>query len=305
MSTSSSLPTVGMLGFGNMGHPAAGHLLSAARAAGSRFVVHARRPESVADLVDAGAEWSETAAGLAEVDVLLSLLPDLPQLESLLWGDDGIVAAVTTPLLILVASTSSPDGVRDLAARLAEATPLVRVVDCPVSGGSEGAEAASLVIMVGGDDDDVARAMPVLDVLGTPTHLGPLGSGEVAKACNQAIVAATVMALAEAAVLGDRAGLDIAALFRVLGGGYAGSRILETRGERIVSGDYGSAGPATYMVKDLGFALAEAHRTGARLPHATLLAESFSALDAAGLGAQDISVTRAYIESLTTDRSPE
>lgn len=300
MSTSSSLPTVGMLGFGNMGHPAAGHLLRAAQAAGSRFLVHARRPESVADLVDAGAEWREKPAGLAEADVLLSLLPDLPQLEALLWGEEGIVAAVTTPLLLLVASTSSPDGVRDLAARLAEGSPLIRVVDCPVSGGSEGAEAASLVIMVGGDDSDVAVALPVLEILGTPTHLGPLGSGEVAKACNQAIVAATVMALAEAAVLGDRAGLDIAALFRVLGGGYAGSRILETRGERIVSGEYGSAGPAKYMVKDLGFALAEASRTGSELPMVGLLRSSFESLAATGLGDQDISVTRAYVESLSS-----
>lgn len=298
MSTTTSLPSIGMFGFGNMGHPAANHLLEAAQAAGTRFVVHARRPDSVSDLVDAGAEWSETAAGLAETDVILSLLPDLPQLESLLWGENGIVAAATSPLLLLVASTSSPDGVRDLAARLAEATPLVHVVDCPVSGGSEGAESASLVIMVGGDDADVAIAMPVLSILGTPTHLGPLGSGEVAKACNQAIVAATVMALAEAAVLGDRAGLDIAALFSVLGGGYAGSRILETRGGRIVSGEYGSAGPAKYMVKDLGFALAEAARTGSELPQVSLLSSSFKALTAAGLGDNDISATRAYVESL-------
>lgn len=297
--------TVGMLGFGNMGLPAARHLLAAARSAGVPFLVHARRPASVAELVEGGARSVPTPAGLAAADVVLSLLPDLVDLEPLLWGESGIVSAVRAPLTLLIASTSSPGGVRELAARLHAATGgLVDVVDCPVSGGAEGARDARLVIMVGGEDAAVDRALPVLGHLGTPTHLGPLGSGEVAKACNQAIVAATISAIAEAAVLADRSGLDVAGLFSVLGGGYAGSRILETRGERVASGAYGADGPAKYMVKDLRFALDEARRTGAELPLTSLLSDTFVRLVDGGFGDQDISVVRAFVESLAPSDAP-
>ena len=138
----------------------------------------------------------------------------------------------------------------------------VRVIDAPVSGGSEGAQAGTLSIMVGGDERDVNDAWPVLAACGNPVHLGPLGSGQVAKACNQMIVAATVLALGEAAVLADRSGLDLDELFRLLAGGYAGSRILETRGDRIVREDYSPSGAARYMVKDLRFAATVAQATG-------------------------------------------
>ena len=138
----------------------------------------------------------------------------------------------------------------------------VRVVDAPVSGGVEGAEAGTLSIMVGGEDRDVADGWAVLSACGNPVHLGPLGSGQVAKACNQMIVASTILALGEAAVLAERSGLDLTELFRLLGGGYAGSRILESRGDRIIQQDYSPSGVAKYMVKDLDFASAVATATG-------------------------------------------
>lgn len=301
MSVSHAYPaTVAIVGLGNMGMPMAGHLLDAARETGGTLVVYARNRAKVSTLLESGAEWADGPANLARASVVLSVLPDIPQLDAMLWGDEGLIHAVTAPMILLIASTSAPSRIRDLAARAAhESSGLVTVVDCPVSGGVEGAQNAALAIMVGGDAASVSSAMPVLERIGTPVHLGPLGSGQVAKACNQAIVAATVFALGEAAVLADRSGLDVRALFALLGRGYASSRILETRGDRIVERDYRVAGPARYMVKDLGFALDEARRTGTALPQTEALLTAFSALVDRGYGDDDIAVARAFVESLS------
>ena len=198
---------------------------------------------------------------------------------------------------MVIGSTSSPVGVKELAQRLLDDTDgAVRVVDAPVSGGSDGAQAGTLSIMVGGDEQDVARAQPMLAACGTPVHLGPLGSGEVAKACNQMIVASTILALGEAAVLADRSGLDLAELFTLLAGGYAGSRILQTRGERIVGEDYSPSGVAKYMVKDLSFATAVAEATDTHPVLLPALKAAFEELTEQGLGDYDIAVTRRYVE---------
>jgi len=223
-------------------------------------------------------------------------LPDLPEVEEVLNGPDGILAGRFDDLLLIIASTSSPIGVRDLAQRLARETGgRVRVIDAPVSGGSEGAQAGTLSIMVGGDPRDVSDAWPVLAACGNPVHLGPLGSGQVAKACNQMIVASTVLALGEAAVLADRSGIDLAQLFRLLAGGYAGSRILETRGDRIVSENYAPSGAARYMVKDLTFASTVAEATGTHVVLLPAVRAAFAELTAQGHGDEDIAVTRRYI----------
>ena len=180
--------------------------------------------------------------------------------------------------------------------RLADTTAgAVRVVDAPVSGGVDGAEAGTLSIMVGGEERDVADAAAVLTACGNPVHLGPLGSGQVAKACNQMIVASTILALGEAAVLADRSGIDLGVLFRLLGGGYAGSRILETRGDRIVREDYSPSGVAKYMVKDLDFASAVAEATDTHPVLLPAVKAAFEELTAQGHGDNDIAVTRRYI----------
>ncbi|WP_217183290.1 NAD(P)-dependent oxidoreductase [Streptomyces sp. AC495_CC817] len=294
MSTSSA--TVGVVGLGAMGRPMADRLL---RARGE-LVIHARRPQP--ELLDAGAAWAETPRELASrVDVLLVMLPDLPPLEELLAGEDGLLAG-DGDLLLLIGSTSSAPAVRELAARLDEQTSgRVRVVDCPVSGGVDGAEAGRLSIMLGGSPDDAAVAADVLSACGTPVLLGPLGAGEVAKACNQLVVSATILALGEATVLAERSGLDLEALWTLLGGGYAGSRLLESRKDKLVSGDDSPSGMARYMVKDLGFAadIAEATRTAPALLPA--LRAAFDEIVAAGLGDRDIAVTRRFIASRDTE----
>ncbi|WCM55085.1 NAD(P)-dependent oxidoreductase [Microbacterium sp. EF45047] len=263
-------------------------------AARGELTVHARRPQP--ELIEAGAAWAQTPRELAgRVDVLLSMLPDLPQLESLLHGDDGLLAGAGD-LLILVGSTSSAPEVRALDQRLRALTDdRVRLVDCPVSGGEDGAESGALSIMLGGDDEDVAVAAGVLAPCGTAVHLGPLGAGEVAKACNQLVVSATILALGEATVLAERSGLDLDRMWGLLSGGYAGSRLLDSRREKLVAGDDSPSGVARYMVKDLRFAADIAASTGTSAVMLPALRAAFDDLVAAGLGDRDIAVTRRYV----------
>ena len=249
-------------------------------------------------LLGAGAVWHDTPRSLASsVDAILLMLPDLPEVEAVLSGPDGVLAGSFDHLLLIISSTSSPTGVRELAHRLQRAShSVVAVVDAPVSGGSDGAVAGTLSIMVGGADDDVAQAIPILSACGNPVHLGPLGSGQVAKACNQMIVAATILALGEAAVLADRSGLDLDQLFTLLAGGYAGSRLLDTRRERLVTEDYSPSGIARYMVKDLDFATAAIEATDTHPALLPAVRAAFAELTRLGLGEYDIAVTRRYTE---------
>lgn len=288
-------PAAGVIGLGIMGAPMARNILAQA---GSVVVSHRSR-DRVAGLLDEGAEWAESPRRLAErARIIVLMLPDLPDVEDVLAGPDGLLAGIVEPTVLVISSTSSATGIRELDARLRdESDGLVHLIDAPVTGGEDGAIAGTLSILVGGDEADVRAAWPVLQTMGHPFHLGPLGSGAVAKFCNQLIVAATVTALGEAAVIGQRSGLDLAALFDALGGGYAGSRVLETRKRRFVEGDYHPSGAAKYMVKDLGFARVEADRVGVDAPQLNLLVDLFRDLSDHGFGDLDISVTRAYIES--------
>lgn len=291
---------VGFVGLGVMGAPMARNIARA----GFELHVTGRRPAAAGSLVADGATWHDTARELARhADVVVVMVPDLPDVEAVLGGDDGLLAGVDAPTVVVVCSTVSPEGVRALGRRVAEATGgLARLVDAPVSGGEEGAVAGTLSVMMGGRDEDVAVAAPVLAATGTPMHLGPAGAGEVAKACNQMIVAATDLALGEAAVVAERAGLDVRALFDLLGGGYAGSRLMEVKKARLAEHDHNPSGPARFMVKDLGFAAAEAVATGTATPQLDVVREVFTALTAAGLGDLDTTVVQAYVESLGRQR---
>lgn len=293
---SSSPATVGMIGLGAMGHPMAEHLLAARGA----LVIHARRPQP--QLIAVGASWADTPRELAsQVDVLLAMLPDLPQLEELLDGEDGLLAG-TGDLLILIGSTSSAPGIRALADRLhTQSDGRVRVVDCPVSGGEDGAQAGTLSIMLGGAEEDAERAAEILTACGRPVHLGPLGAGQVAKACNQLVVSATILALGEATVLAERSGLDLDAMWTLLSGGYAGSRLLDSRREKLVTGDDSPSGMAKYMLKDLRFAADIAEATGTSAVLLPTLRHAFDELVAAGLGDRDIAVTRRFVASRDTE----
>jgi 2-hydroxy-3-oxopropionate reductase len=269
--------------------------------------VWARRPDVAEELVAAGAEWHETPALLADgADLIIIVLPDLPEVEAVLYGADGILAGSQGDLVLVICSTSSPTGVRTLAKRLHEDSDgRIQVVDAPVSGGEDGATAGTLSIMVGGDSEPVAAATLILTACGRPVHLGPLGAGQVAKACNQMIVAATVLALGEAAVLADRSGIDVGQLFELFGGGYAASRILETRGPRMVAEDYTPSGVAKYLLKDLRYAADVAEDTGTSTALLPALRSTFEDLVRSGLGESDMAVTRRYIEERSGKSTPD
>ena len=288
--------TLGVLGLGTMGAPMALHASRGLREQGGGVVVTGRSRERVAPLLADGLVWVERARDLADrAAVVLVMLPDLPDLEPLLDGEDGLLAG-NAPLVLAIGSTVSPTAVHALADRVDAATAgRVTVVDCPVSGGEEGARAATLSILVGGPAEAVGVAIPFLRLMGRPVHLGPVGAGSVAKACNQLIVGATVLALAEASVLAERSGLDLGVLLDLLAGGYAGSRMLDTRKRRFVEHDHSPSGAAKYMAKDLGFAADVAAATGTRTVQLDAVRAAFDGLVAAGYGDQDLAVAQAFI----------
>jgi 2-hydroxy-3-oxopropionate reductase len=292
------MTTYGFVGLGSMGAPMAVRLAARCVERGDRLLVWNRSSGRDAAVLAEGAEVARDPAQLAAAcDVVVVMLPDLPQLIELTDGPGGLLGEVQTPTVLVICSSISPEGARDYAEHAAELTGgLVQVVDAPVSGGPEGASAGTLAIMVGGSEAAVAAAWPALTALGaTVRHLGPIGSGSLAKACNQMVVAATMIALSEASVLAESAGVDTAGLLDVLGGGYASSRVLEVKKHNLISRTYPPAGKAAYMVKDLEFVRAEAELTGARVGQAELSLAMFAAVADAGLGDQDMSVVHQVI----------
>lgn len=285
---------VGIIGPGIMGGPMAANIARA----GHPVTVWARRPEASAALEGDGITAAATPAQVAGAsEVVLVMLPDLPQLEALLDGPDGLWAGVAGDLVLVVSSTVSPAGVRRFAETAGAASDgHVRVVDAPVSGGEIKAVDGTLSLMVGGADDDVARAWPVLSACGIPTHLGPLGAGQVAKACNQLIVGAEVAALAEASLLARDAGIDLHTLFDVLSRGLAASAVLDQKRDKLATFDYTVSGPAKFMAKDLRFALEAAEASGTPMPVTTYLRGLYESLNEAGLGDLDIAAIQRHID---------
>lgn len=287
-------PRVGFLGPGLMGAPMVSHIA----AAGFPTAVWARRPQAAVALagenLSPAATPREAALG---ADVIIAMLPDLPDLEALLTGPDGLWAGIDAPVVLVICSTVSPAAVQAFAQRAAAETDgRVRVVDAPVSGGVAKATDGTLSILVGGADADVAAVRPVLTACGTPMHLGPLGAGEVAKACNQLIVGAEVAALSEASLLARDAGIDLTQLFDALSGGLAASRVLDQKRDKLTNAEYSASGPAKFMAKDLRFAAEAGATTDTPTPLTAFLRTLYDGLNAAGLGDADIAVMQRYID---------
>jgi 2-hydroxy-3-oxopropionate reductase len=302
------MATYGFIGLGSMGTPMAVRLAASCAERGDRLLVWNRTSGREAAVSAEGAEVARNAAQLAAAcDVVVVMLPDLPQLIELTDGPAELLSKVRTPTVLVICSSISPQGARDYAEHAAELTGgLVQVVDAPVSGGPEGASAGTLAIMAGGSEAAVSAAWPALTSMGaTVRQLGPIGSGSLAKACNQMVVAATMVALAEASVLAESAGVDVAGLLDVLGGGYAASRVLEVKKHNLISRTYSPAGKAAYMVKDLQFVRAEAALHRAAVGQAELCLATFAAVADAGLGDQDMSVVHQIIRPRAEGLSAE
>jgi len=285
---------IGFIGLGVMGKPMARNLL----AAGHDLVVHSRTRADVDELAREGASAAASPREVGEAaEVTIAMLPDSPQVEEVLAGDDGVLAGARAGSLVIDMSTISPVVTRALAASARERQ--VGYVDAPVSGGDVGAREGTLSIMAGGSEEDFERARPLLEALGrTIVHVGPVGAGQVVKACNQVVVALTIEAVGEALVLGSKAGVDPATIIQVLSGGLAANRVMEVRGRNFLEHDFEPGFRIDLHHKDLGIALSTAREYGVALPATAAVSEMLQALRTRGLGDRDHSALLTLIEDL-------
>lgn len=283
---------IGFIGLGIMGRPMAQNLLRA----GYALVAHNRSQGPVEELVAAGATAAANPREVAErSDVVITMLPDGPDVRAVGTGEDGLLAGARQGLLWIDMSTIAP-GVAQELARLAGERGMA-MLDAPVSGGDVGAREGTLSIMVGGSDADFARAEPMLRVLGkTIAHVGPAGAGQVVKACNQIVVALTIEAVSEALVLGAQAGVDPAVILRVLSGGLAANRVMELRGRNFLEHDFTPGFKVRLHEKDLAIALAAGREYGAALPATALVEQMLLALKQLGRGELDHSALLTLLE---------
>ena len=258
-----------------------------------------RTPGRGKELGDLGVASADTPAkAVAAADIVVMCVSDTPDVEAVLFGPDGVVDGARPGTLIIDCSTIAPSGSWDFASRLAEHD--VRMVDAPVSGGSEGARNATLTIFVGGDAADVERARPVLAAMGrTITHVGPIGAGQAVKAVNQIILAGTYLGVAEGIVLAIKAGLDVEQVVGALGGGASQSWVLANRSGRMLDNEYPLGFKVALHRKDLGIALDLAAQLGAVLPVSALAAQLETGLIAGGHGDDDMSALARTIRALS------
>ena len=286
---------IAFIGMGTMGVGMALNILKA----GYTLTVHNRTREREAPVVAQGASAAaspmEAAAG---ADLVITCVSDTPDVEAVILGEKGIIHGARPGTILVDMSTISPTVTRNLADALARKD--IHMLDAPVSGGSEGAEKGTLAIMAGGDNDIFQRALPVLETMGkTITLLGPVGAGQVTKAINQTILAATYLGVAEGMVLGMKAGLDAKQVARAIGGGAAGSWVLENRSGNMVDNQYPLGFRVRLHHKDLKIALEAARELGVALPATALVDAMETGLIGRGFGDEDVSAIARTIRELS------
>jgi 2-hydroxy-3-oxopropionate reductase len=290
--------TIGLIGLGIMGRPMARNLLKV----GYPLIVHDVTRAAVDDLVAEGATAGTSPRQVAEaVDVLITMLPDSPQVREVYLGPDGAFEALRPGWLAIDMSSIAPSTARELAERAAAAG--ADMLDAPVSGGDKVAIAGSLSIMVGGTDAAFARAAPIFEALGkTIVHMGPAGAGQVTKVCNQVVVAVVIEAVSEALVLGAKAGVDPARIADVLQGGLAATKVLELRRSNMLGGTFDPGFRVRLHLKDLKNALDLAREIDVALPAAAGVDQLMRAMAAAGRADYDHSGLITMLEDLASFR---
>ena len=285
---------VGFIGLGIMGKPMARNLMEA----GYGLVVYNRSWGAVEELAGNGAETAGSPKEVAEVcNTVITMLPDSPQVEEVVTGENGVLEGVTEGTLLVDMSTISPVATEKVAQKAREMG--ASMLDAPVSGGETGAEAGTLSIMVGGSQEDFERAKPLFDVMGkTIVHVGESGTGQVVKACNQIVVALTIEAVSEALVLGSKAGASPAKVIQVLSGGLAGNKVMEAKSENFLKHEFNPGFRLELHRKDLGIALAAGREYGVPLPVTAIVDQVLEALVAKGSGGEDHSAMLMFIEDL-------
>ena len=279
--------TIGFIGLGVMGKPMAGHLLKA----GYPLVVHNRSRGAVDELVAAGAKPAGSPAEVARAaTVVITMLPDTPDVERVLTGPDGVVSAIQRGAIVIDMSSISPVATERLARQVAEKG--ASMLDAPVSGGEIGAINAALSIMVGGDEAAFARAKPILEKMGNAEkiiHIGKSGAGQVCKVCNQVAIGGALSGVSEAIALAKKAGVDASKVRQALLGGFAASRVLEVHGERILKGNFKPGFKTKLFAKDLKIASATLVEHHVAAPILAVAQQEISARMAAGAAEEDYS----------------
>jgi 2-hydroxy-3-oxopropionate reductase len=285
---------IGFIGLGIMGRPMARNLLKA----GHSLVVHSRSQGPVEEIAKAGAKAAGSPKDVAaQCDVLVTMLPNSPEVEQVALGPHGIIEGARRGLIYADMSTISPI-VSQKVGKALEAKG-VAMLDAPVSGGEKGAIDGALSIMVGGDKAVFEKVLPIFQVMGkTITLLGPLGFGGFTKLANQIIVAVNLTALAEALTLGKKAGLDRELLLTALAGGLAGSKCLEQKKPNYLANTYNPGFKIDLHYKDLGLIMESARALGVPLPATAVVQELFSALRVKGRGGLDHSGVITLLEDL-------
>ena len=289
------MTTIAFIGLGIMGAPMAGHLV----AAGHTVVGYNRSSGPVEALVAAGGQGAGSVAeAVREAEVIITMVPDSPDVEGVALGEDGIYANAPRGARHVDMSTIRPD----VAVRLSEAgrEAGVRVLDAPVSGGEAGAKEAKLSIMVGGDPEDFEAVKSILDTVGSTVVLvGPPGSGQTVKAANQLIVAGTYELIAEAIVFLRAYGVDTDAALKVLSGGLAGSTVMQRKGASMLAGQFAPGFRIDLHHKDMGIIIEAARAQGVAIPLGAVTAQLIGALRAQGDGGLDHSALLRGVERLS------
>jgi len=289
------MSTIAFIGLGIMGSPMAVNLATA----GHRVTGYNRTPDRGADLVKAGgSEADSIAKAVADADVVAVMVPDSPDVEAVLTGPDGVFENAQPGTLIIDFSSIRPDVTTQLADQATERG--FALLDAPVSGGEPGAINAALSIMVGGAVADFERAKPVLEAVGkTIVHVGPSGSGQTVKAANQLIVAGNIQLLAEAIVFLEAYGVDTDAAVKVLGGGLAGSAVLNQKAQKMLDRNFDPGFRIDLHHKDLGIVTAAAREAGVVVPLGAVLAQLMASARANGDGGLDHSGLFRGVERLS------
>ncbi|MDJ0394427.1 2-hydroxy-3-oxopropionate reductase [Rhodococcus sp. G-MC3] len=277
------MSTIAFIGLGIMGSPMSVHLAKA----GHNVIGYNLTPDRTRPLVEAGGVAADSIAkAVADADVVAVMVPDSPDVQDVLAGEDGVFDNARRGALIIDFSSIRPDVTATLAKEAD--TRGFRLIDAPVSGGQAGAENAALSIMVGGSTEDFAAAKPILDVVGkTVVHVGPNGSGQTVKAANQLIVAGNIEVLAEAVAFLEAYGVDLPAAIEVLGGGLAGSTVLNQKAQKMLDRSFEPGFRIDLHHKDLGIVTSAAREAGVVIPMGGLLAQLMASARANGDGGLD------------------
>lgn len=290
-----SKPIVGFIGLGIMGRPMAANIKNA----GYELHVYARRAESMLPLEQLGAIASASPELVAaKADIVFVMVSDTPDVEQVIFGDNGIVAAKRRGQIVVDMSTISPVNTREMAGRLAEQG--IDMLDAPVSGGEVGAIAGSLSIMVGGKSAVFEKVRPLFETMGSNiVHIGEHGAGQVAKACNQITVGGAIAAVAEAMLFAQKNGADPYKVREALLGGFAGSKILEVHGKRMLDHNFQPGFKTRLHQKDMDIVLDTARQIGLALPTSAMVAQFLNALVGSGDGELDSSAIVKVIEKMS------